>query len=230
VRHLVPPGAAGYGAAIASLLACPFCRELFPESEATTCPDCGVRLQPMEELPPSLEALAEEALAGEVIAPEERPLPKGDMSRGRGLLLVLSLLGIAGFFAPWVIMDRPEIATLSGFDLARGRAGWLWAGAVGWFILGALVWTRRTVAQMRGVRVIAAVFAAMTLCEVVVLVALPPKSSRYLPVQFDWGWGLWASGVVSLLGIVAAARFGGRLDGRLPATVHGESSAGETIH
>src|SRR5690606_29915429 len=122
----------------------------------------------MDELPPSLEALEEEAIAGEIVHPAERDLPKTYFGRGRGALLLLSVLGLACFFAPWVVMTRPELASYSGFDLARGRAGWLWGGAVAWFILGPLVYTRRSVARMRGVRIICCLFAAMTLGEVIV--------------------------------------------------------------
>src|SRR5688572_31075404 len=63
-------------------------------------------------------------------------------------------------FRSWVVLRIPEELTLSGFDLARGRAGWLWGGAVAWFILLPLVWTRRSIAKMRGVRIICCLFAA----------------------------------------------------------------------
>jgi len=139
-------------------------------------------------------------------------LPLGYLGRGRGALLALSLLGLACFFAPWVVMMKPETAVWSGFDLARGRVGWLWGGAVGWFVMVPLVASRRTIRSMRGVRVVTALFASLTLAEVSMLVLLPPASSRHAVVDFAWGWGLWASGLVSLLGIFFGARFGGRLD------------------
>jgi hypothetical protein len=164
-------------------------------------------------LPPSLEAIAEAIERGEELTPPgHRTLPWTYLGRCRGPLLLLSLAGLLAFFAPWVLMTRPEDAVISGFDLARGRAGWLWGGAVAWFIMFPLVLTRRTIAQMRGVRVITALFAAMTLGEVAMLVALPPSGSRYVAVQYSWGWGLYASGAISLLAIFFAARFGGRLD------------------
>jgi hypothetical protein len=222
---------------VARLLACPFCRELFPTGEAKTCPDCGVELEPMEQLPPSLEALAEEAASGEVGPPAERELPASYFGRGRGALLALSALGLISFFLPWVVMTRPEIASISGFDLARGRAGWLWGGAVAWFIMIPLVWTRRSIARLRGVRIICCLFAAMTLGEVAMLMSLPPRSSRYLSVEFHWGFGLYASAAISLLAIVVAARLGGRADD-LPALpfrdrkgrLRTDSSSGETLH
>jgi hypothetical protein len=219
------------------LLACPFCRELFPAGEAKTCPECDVELKPMEELPPSLDALADEVASGEVVPAVERELPANYFGRGRGALLVLSALGLMSFFLPWVVMTRPELASLSGFELARGRAGWLWGGAVAWFIMLPLVWTRRSIARLRGVRIICCLFAAMTLGEVAVLMSLPPRGSRYLSVEFHWGFGLYLSAAISLLALFVAARLGGRADD-LPATpfldrrgrLRNDSSAGETLH
>ncbi len=228
----------GYALAMAAQLkACPFCRQLFPAGEAKSCPECGVGLESMDKLPPSLDALADELEHGEVVPPEHRQLPWSYFGRGRGALLVLAVLGLACFFAPWVELRAPEAVVARGFDLARGRAGWLWGGAVGWFTLIPLVWTRRTIARMRGVRIICALFAALTLAEVVMLMTLPPQSSRLRPVDFSWGWGIYASGIVAILGVIAAVRFGGRLDD-LPAMPwhdargrrHRESSAGETLH
>jgi len=219
------------------LLACPFCRELFRADEQTRCPACGLSLRPMQDLPPSLDALEEEAASGEYVPPEDRELSRYYFGRGRGALLVLGVLGLAAFFLPWVNMTAPEIASYSAFDLARGRAGWLWGGAVGWFILLPLVWTRRSVARMRGVRIICAVFAAMTLVEVLMMVALPPRGGRLYPIEFHWGLGLYASGVISALGVAVAARFGGRVDD-LPAvpwrdgkgSEQRETSTGQTLH
>src|SRR4030095_826946 len=119
----------------------------------------------------------------------------------KGVLLLLGLLGLVAFFLPWVEMTQPEIASYSAFDLARGRAGWLWGGAVGWFILLPLVWTRRTIYDMRGVRIICGVSAAMTLVEVLMMVGLPPQGNRLVHIEFSWGTGLYASGVVAALAI-----------------------------
>ena len=228
---------ARYGSRVADILACPFCRELFTEGEGEECPECKIALRPLAALPPSFDALAAEVEEGEVIAPEDRLLPWYDFRRGRGALLVVAVLGLFFFFAPWVHMTRPELVDISGYHLARGRAGWLWGGAVGWFVMIPLVWTRRTVYKMRGVRIICAFFAAMTLGEVGMMLALPPQGSRYLSVAFEWGYGLYGSGVVALLGIIFSTRFGGNLRdlSALPwlskqAVADSESSAGETLH
>ncbi len=229
--------ALGYPFAVSALLACPFCRQLFPQGEASECPECNVALVRMDKLPPSQEVLEAEALAGEITPPEHRDLGWGYFGRGRGLLIGLCVLGLFAFFAPWVELRAPEQIVASGFDLARGRAGWLWGGAVGWFTMIPLVWTRRTIAKMRGVRIICVLFAALTLAEVAMMLSLPPQSSRLRPVDLSWGWGIYASGILSLVAALVASRFGGRVDD-LPATPFRnaagrkrmESSAGETLH
>lgn len=231
------PRVVSYAGSMARLLACPFCRELFSEDETRRCPQCDVNLQPMDELPPSLEQLHQEALEGEITPPEDRRLPWTYLGRSRGALILLAVLGLVAFFLPWVVMRKPEIGTYSGFDLARGRAGWLWGGAVGWFVMIPLVATRRTIHRMRGVRIITALFAALTLGEVGMLVSLPPTSSRFVPVDFSWGWGLYLSAIIAALGVIFAARFGGKLD-NLPTlpweksdgAVGSGSSEGHTLH
>jgi hypothetical protein len=227
----------GYALAVARLLACPFCRQLFPEGEAPQCPDCAVALVAMDKLPPSHDVLADELEEGEVVPPEHRLLPWRYLGRGRGALLLIAALGLGCFFAPWVRLHAPDELTISGFDLARGRAGWLWGGAVGWFTLLPLTWTRRTIAKLRGVRIISVLFALLTLGEVAMMMAMPPQSARYRPVSFEWGWGLYLSGVVAILGAFTAARLGGRIDD-VPAIPwqdgqgrrHRESSADQTLH
>jgi hypothetical protein len=58
-----------------------------------------------------------------------------------------------------------------------------------------------------------------------------------VPIEFAWGIGLYMSAAVAALGILAAARFGGRIDD-LPAlpwrdakgVERRETGAGETLH
>src|SRR6201996_8793141 len=140
-----------YAAPMAGLNACPFCRALYAKGEATQCPECGVKLVAMENLPPSFDAAAAEHEAGELVLPEQRILPWNYFGRMRGALLVIALVGLGAFFMPWVELRMPEMDVRSGFDLARGRAGWLWGGAAGWLVMLPLVWTRRTITRMRGV-------------------------------------------------------------------------------
>ena len=203
----------GYYRTMAALLACPFCRTLYRHGEGTTCAVCGVKLVAFERLPPSAEAEQEAAEHGDAeppVLPEDERLAWNDFGRGRGALLCLALLGLLSFFAPWVSLVMPEDVVRSGYDLARGRAGWLWGGATGWLVLFPLVWSRRTIRSMLGARPISAMLAAITLFEVCMLVALPPRGGR-LPVELHWAWGLYASALVSLFGTVVAVRFGGKL-------------------
>ena len=225
-----------YALSVARLLACPFCRSLFASAEARQCPECGVKLVPMENLPDSLDVAANELEAGEIVLPEQRPLPWNYFGRGRGALMLIALLGLGLFFAPWVELRMPESSVRSGFDLARGRAGWLWGGAAGWFVMLPLVWTRRTIQRLRGVRLVTALFAAMTLIEAGMLLSTPPRSQHHLPLEIVWRWGIYASLLTSIAGIVAALRLGGKLQD-LPRIVSDmaspdprQTSAGETLH
>lgn len=213
---------ARYRAPVSALRACPFCRSLFRREEGSTCAECGVKLVPLQELPPSAEALQEEPLS--TVLPEDQPLPWADFSRGRGALMALSVLGLALFFTAWVEVILPETSVRSGFDLARGRAGWLWGGAVGYFVLLPLVFTRRTITSMRGVRIAVTLLAATTFGEVCMLLLMPPQSRGLVPVSIEWRWGLYASGLVSLCAAALATRFGGSLP-ELP----GEASASSTL-
>jgi hypothetical protein len=185
---------------------------MFPSEEASACPVCGVELRPSEQLPPSYEARVAAALELAAVPPEHRNLPWTYPGRGRAALLVLSLVGLAVFFGPWIEFIRPNFEIVSGFHLARYRAGWFWGGAVGYFILIPLLVTRRTIFQLRGVRAIAIAFTGMTLIEVFFVFVNPPRGSEYVPVEYSWSWGLYASAVVSALAVAVAVRLGGRLD------------------
>lgn len=226
----------GYALAVPRLNACPFCRSLFPSGEARQCPECGVKLVPMENLPQSLDVAADELEAGELVLPEQRPLPWNYFGRNRGALMLIALLGLAAFFAPWVELRMPDLSVRSGFDLARGRAGWLWGGAAGWLVTLPLVWTRRTIHRLRGVRFVTAMFAAMTLIETGILLSMPPHAQHHVPLEIVWRWGIYASLGTSLLGIAVALRLGGKL-ADLPRIVTDisspdptETSSGETLH
>jgi hypothetical protein len=226
---------------MAALRACPFCRKLFTSGEASTCPECDVALVAMSQLPPSLDALEDEAEQGELTFPENQPLPVTYMGSGRGALLALSALGLFAFFLPWVELTAPETVVYSAFDLARGRAGFLWGGATAWVVMIPLVITRRTIARMRGVRIVTVMFAAMTLTEALMLWLMPPHRGM-TPLELRFRYGLYLSGAISLVGMAVAARFGGSLD-NLPkflldtreepsnaAATTSESSEGRTLH
>jgi hypothetical protein len=159
------------------------------------------------------------------VLPEDELLPWGYWRRGRGPLLVLAALGLGLFFAPWVRIELPEAALRSGYELARGRAGWLWGGATGWLVLLPLVWTRRTIYKLRGVRPIAIAFSAMTLGEIALMVAMPPRA-RYVPVEIHWAFGLYGSALVSLLATAVAIVLGGSLP-RLPVVRNDQHPAEE---
>lgn len=216
---------------MAELLACPFCRELFAHGEHETCPECGVALAPLRALPPSLDAQIEAAERGESYDPDETRFAWHFVGAGRGLLFACSVAGLALFFAPWMILEKPELVVMSGFDFAH-RQGWLWGGAVGWFVLIALTFTRRSRTALRGVRIISTTFASMTALEAAMLLALPPRSTRLNVVEISWAWGLFASLAVSVAGALVAMRLGGRP--LPPSKVRVQSavrtSQGHTLH
>ena len=193
------------------LRACPFCRALYGPNDGRRCPDCDIELVPMNELPLSNEA---RELDEEPVHPDDVRFRWNDFAHGRGGLLLLAGVGLGVFFCPWVEVSRPEDLVLRGFDLAR-RATWLWGGATGLFVLLPLLWTRRTRARLRGARVIATLFSALTWLEVLFLLAFPPRRGL-VPLEFDWSWGLYASGVVSLAATLIALRLGGSAAKPLP--------------
>jgi hypothetical protein len=195
-----------------SLIGCPFCRELFTQGEAESCPVCGVPLKPIEKLPLSYEARVAQALELAAVAPEDRVLPWFYFKRGRGALILVAAAGLLAFFSPWVLLHSPDEVTLSGYDLARGRAGWFFGCAIGWFITIPLVVTRRTVYKMRGVRIVTAMFAALSVIEPAQLLLWPPHGNRLVPLRYEWGPGIYATLALGVLGVVLGARFGGRLD------------------
>jgi hypothetical protein len=191
------------------LLSCPFCRELFAEDEGPRCPECDLPLVPLRDLPLSREGLAELAAEEDVDPPEDQRLPALYLGRGRGAGVMCALGGLALFFAPWVSLKRPDEILLSGQELAASSSPWLWGGAVGWFILVPLFLSRRTVNEMVGIRVVAAFFPLLTLGEVSLLLLRPPIDHRYFSSGLEYGWGLYASGLVALCGILIGARLGG---------------------
>jgi hypothetical protein len=180
------------------------------------------------------------ALAAELaeVPPEDRTVPWTYYRRNRAALVVVAVLGLVAFFMPWIHLHRPDEIVLRGYDLARARGTWFFGCAIGWFVMIPLVVTRRTVYKMRGVRIITAMFAALSVVESAQLLLRPPHGSRYMPLSFDWGWGLYATLVLGVVGVALAARFGGRGDDidsaeLLPAPLAGlspEQSDERTLH
>jgi hypothetical protein len=209
---------------------------MFAESEARLCPECGVDLVETHKMPPTQEELAERARAIEATHPADRLVAWHYARRGRGPLLVLALAGLVAYGLPWVEMTQPSIRTYSGYDLAR-RTFWLWGGAVAWFISLPLVFTRRTVHEMRGVRAVLVLFGLTAFAEVLLFVYQAPRQTSAAPVLFEYGYGLYVNAALSVLFIGMALRFGGdperfEVDFAKPREPHvpEESSSGEIVH
>jgi hypothetical protein len=225
---------------VTRLLACPFCRELFDRAETERCPECDIPLAPLHRLGPSYEAVDHDAVRWERPRVEDEVRAFFDLGRGRGALLAIAALSLALFaLAPWVSITSPHTALRSGLSLARGPLGFLWGGATAWLVSLALVASRRTIRQMRGVRVILMLFAAMTASEILMLMVMSPSPPRAVPVAYEWCWGLYAALAASVLGVIAAARFGGAaalepslepIEAASPAACEGSSESAETVH
>ena len=216
---------------MSQLLACPFCRELFDRTEGDRCPDCDLPLEPLHRLPPSHEVVEEEAARWEQTRPEDATLAFTDPSRGRGALLAVALASLLVFgLAPWVSITSPYTAVRSGYSLARGPLGFLWGGATAWLVSMALVLSRRTIRQMRGVRAILMAFAAMTGSEVAVLLLMSPSREREVPVAYEWQWGLFVALALSALGVLLALRFGGAVPLAPPAPRAPAGDPTPTVH
>lgn len=209
---------------VVALLACPFCREMFEVGEASVCPVCGMELTRFDKLPPSLDALHDEA--GVPTAPEMEALPLTYLGRGKGPALVLGLVGLVLFFLPWVHLTMPYEAHKSGFDLAKERIGWLWGSCVCWIVYVPTVMSRRSIAQLRGARVAAAFLAAVPLVATGILFARPPRGGL-IPIRYTWEWPVYALVAVALAALVVAFRLGGRVD---EIRVKRGSSQGQTVH
>jgi hypothetical protein len=205
------------------LLACPFCRELFEPRERRACPVCGVALVPLDRLPPSADAQAEDGVPHQ---PEHDRLGVAYLGRGRGALAVLAVAGLAAFMGPWVHVTMPDIVTLSGFALAR-RLGWSWGAGVAWFVLLPTVLSRRSIMQMRGARVAAAFLAAVPGVTTAVLLSRPPHGSHGVPLRFVFGEGLYATLGLSVVALGFALFFGGRVDA---IVVRRGTSQGQVVH
>jgi hypothetical protein len=206
-----------------ALLACPFCREMFPQDERKTCPVCGVSLVAQGKLPLSDDALSEDGLPRQ---PEWDLLPFTYLRRGRGPLAVLCVLGLVAFFMPWVHLTLPDVVSYTGFDLGR-RLGWAWGAGVAWFVLFPVVLTRRTIMHMRGARVAASFLAAIPGVAAALLLARPPHASYGIPLRFTWEFGLYATLAISLVAVAFALFFGGRVD---DIRVRRGTSAGQVMH
>ncbi len=137
-------------------------------------------------------------------------LPWTYFGRGRGLLALLGLAGLAAFFGPWVVETAPNLRTYSAFDMGL-KLRWMWAAGIAFLVMVPIVLSRRTVFAMRGSRFAVGFLAAIALMTVIVRIASPQASSGLVPVRYEWGFGLYASGVIALLTIAAATRFGGDL-------------------
>jgi hypothetical protein len=197
---------------------------MFQEGEANACPVCGMKLAQLHKLPPSIDALHDEA--GVPTAPELESMPLLYLGRGKGPLAALALVGLGLFFLPWVRLTMPYIDAKSAFDLAHERIGWLWACCASWVVLVPTVLSRRSIVQMRGARVAAAFLSAIPATAIGILLAKPPRGGM-IPVRYTWDWPMWATLAVSLVALALSFRFGGSIQ---DIAVNKGTSKGQALH
>lgn len=213
----------GYSRRVA-LLACPFCRELFEDGEAKACPVCQMPLAKLHHLPPSIDAMHDDA--GVPTAPEIEALPLTYLGRGKGPIAFLALAGLAFFFLPWVELTMPYVEAKTAFDLAR-KIGWLWGVCAAWAVLVPTVLSRRSILQMRGARVATAFLSAIPAVAIGVLLAKPPHGGL-VPVRYTWAWPMWATLSVSLAAtLLSIFWLGGSMQ---DIAVKRGSSKGQALH
>jgi len=207
-----------------ALVACRFCREMFDEREHQECPTCGIALERFTRLGLSSEG---EAIDDALGPPEEPTVPFGSVGHMRGPLVLVACVGLAAFFLPWVHLTFPWHESRSGYDLARGRMGWLWGVACAWFVALPIVLSRRTLTKMRTARVTLGALAATPLVAFLVLALFPPAAIQGIKVRFHYGVGAWVTCVVAVLGIVLAAFFGRQRSARVagPSAAHAENAS-----
>lgn len=214
------------------LRACPFCRELFVTGESDDCPECGIPVRDLAELPPSPEAerlLHEEAEGNPHLhtVPQAEPLPWKDMSRGRGPLLACAVLGLVAFYLPWAVQTMPENVTMNGAEMAH-KVAFFWSAFTAWFVLFPAVFSRRTLLKMHGARPALIMLASLPAVWCGFLLSKPTRLLvKGVPFEYHWGIGFWATFALSALATAIAFRFGGRLD---DVRVTRGSSAGEVVH
>ncbi|HHH12185.1 MAG TPA: hypothetical protein ENK23_08970 [Sorangium sp.] len=138
------------------------------------------------------------------------------------------MLGICTFFwAPWIHHRSPEIVTWSGFEFACNLS-WLWAAGIAWVVLLGLVLSRRTIRQMRGARLAAALLALMVVVTVLLRIVIKPTPHRLLPLRYEWGWGMYLAGLLGAAATWLGLHFGGSaIDMPAPRLVR---RGDETLH
>jgi magnesium-transporting ATPase (P-type) len=207
------------------LIACPFCRQMFELGEARACPECGLALEDITKLPPLAASLDDEEPL-EVLPPDMEQLSWTYLGRGRGALTLVAVLGLGAFFLPWMHEMAPELRVWTGLRFAE-RLSWMWAPFVSWFVMVPLVLSRRSIHAMRGARFAVGLMALIVIMTAIMRIIVVPQSSRFLPVRYEWSYGLWSTLVLGLVALVFAIRFGGsRID--MPSTQARRGA--ETVH
>lgn len=215
----------------AHLRACPFCRELFVDDETETCPECGLVVKDLADLPPSpdAEVLESEESRGRVVAktPHTEPLPWTHMGRGRAVVLFCAVAGLITFYLPWAVQTVPHVVSYSARNMATIKP-FYWSAFTAWLVLFPAALSRRTLLKMVGARVALVFLAAIPgLQALMMLQRQTHVVSHGIDFEFHWTAAIYVTLALSAIASLFAARFGGRLD---DVTVAKGSSAGQVLH
>lgn len=189
-----------------AILFCPFCRECF-EGE-TQCPDHELTLVPLEKLPPR----PEDAKA----APkEDEHLAVFDLRYGRAIVAAGALIAIVSFFCPYLTRAGDgHVITFSAAQLATTVAPNLWTVPFAAVVLLGILARRRTLAQMRGARlvvVLMGLFPAISGGYTVLRslrVAQDLIRERGVELEVSVEWGLWITVWATLVIVLGGVRLG----------------------
>ena len=192
------------------LLACPFCREMFEEGEAKSCPVCGMKLAKFDKLPPSLDAVHDEGgVPARARARAASPGPTSVAARARSSRSASRAScssSCPGCSSP-CRTSTPSRASISRTSASAGCGRRSSAGSCSFPPSSAAATSRSCVARAWRLR-FSAQFPAIA---VGILLAKPPRGG-IVPVRYTWDWPIYAMLAVSLIAIVVAVRLGGRAD------------------
>lgn len=205
---MAPPKASARGAsprhAATGVRFCPFCGESF-EDEAR-CPEHDIPLVGFDEL---------QRMRGSGAPDDHQPLATHDPRFGRGWLVLSALVGIVGFFLPFVEVAYPDgSARATGLATASTVALNLWLVPAVALALFGIVIRRRTPSSMRSARL--AVAGLCVLGGASLAFTLHRMQSGVAQVERAYGRdveiallaGFWVCAVGLAIGLVGAVRFG----------------------
>ena len=186
------------------VLFCPFCREAF-EGE-TQCPEHDLALVPFEQLPGTARS--------DDLPRDDQPLTMFDLRFGRGLVGAGALLAFVGFLCPiGEITAAGERLLVTGPSIAVTHAPTLWVVPGIGLAAFALLAMRRTLTQMRAIRLVVPLLAWGVPMSVWSALRKLDRWAEAMAVGDEravahYSWGLVVLGAATLLLMLGGLRLG----------------------